>query len=57
MSDEKISVACPKVLTKRFKECCKANDTTLSREIRFFMRSYIAKHAQGDLFDYKKDVQ
>ncbi len=37
-------------LRKAFTEACDANDSNGSREIREFMRKYISKYGQKDLF-------
>ncbi len=33
-----------------FKACCEANDQTQSQVVRSFMRDYIAKNKQPDMF-------
>lgn len=42
-------------LIKVFHHACANNDTTASQAIRVFMRDYVKKHGQGDLFTTKKD--
>ena len=37
-------------LKKSFLEICKANDKSGSQVIRDFIRKYVAKNGQGDLF-------
>ena len=42
-------------LIKVFHHACANNDTTASQALRVFMRDYVKKHGQGDLFTTKKD--
>ena len=44
------SFACDLELRDAFVECCKEQDTSSSRELRTYMRRYLAKHGQKDLF-------
>lgn len=37
-------------LLKSFKHACESQDTTASQAVRAFMREYVRKHGQGDLF-------
>ena len=37
-------------LLKAFKHACQNQDTTASQAIRAFMREYVRKHGQADLF-------
>ena len=41
-------------LLKPFKHACQNQDTTASHAIRAFMREYVRKHGQADLF--KQDI-
>ncbi len=41
-------------LKDAFIATCKTQDSTASRELRNFMRQYIKKHGQQDLFGSKK---
>ena len=50
--DEEVNfnIKLPKSLRDAFAASCKSRDSTPSREIRIYMREYIKKHGQGDLF-------
>ena len=37
-------------LLKAFKHACQNQDTTASQAVRAFMRKYVRKHGQADLF-------
>lgn len=37
-------------LLKSFKHACANQDTTASQAVRAFMREYVRKHGQADLF-------
>ena len=37
-------------LLKAFKHACQNQDTTASQAVRAFMRQYVRKHGQADLF-------
>jgi antitoxin component of RelBE/YafQ-DinJ toxin-antitoxin module len=37
-------------LLKAFKHACQNQDTTASQAVRAFMREYVRKHGQADLF-------
>ena len=37
-------------LLKAFKHACQNQDTTASQAVRAFMRDYVRKHGQADLF-------
>lgn len=39
-----------KDLKESFQQVCKMQDTDVSKEIRAFMRDYVRKNGQGDLF-------
>lgn len=39
-----------KHLLDAFKRSCEGQDTTASQAVRAFMRDYVRKHGQGDLF-------
>lgn len=39
-----------KDLLESFKRSCENQDTTASQAVRAFMREYVRKHGQGDLF-------
>jgi len=41
-------------LKDAFLSTCKSQDTTASQELRKFMREYVKKHSQQDLFSTKK---
>lgn len=41
-------------LLKSFKHACENQDTTASQAVRAFMREYVRKHGQGDLFKTKR---
>lgn len=41
-------------LKDSFKSVCKMQDTDVSKEIRAFMRDYVRKNGQGDLFKSTK---
>lgn len=43
-----------KDLKDSFQQVCKMQDTDVSKEIRAFMREYVRKHGQGDLFKTTK---
>lgn len=40
-----------KDLKESFQQVCKIQDTDVSKEIRAFMRDYVRKNGQGDLFN------
>ena len=49
MRDQEIiqmTIKIPKELKEAFAECCKAKDTTVSRELREHIRRYVAKNGQ-----------
>lgn len=41
-------------LLASFKACCEGNDQTQSQVVRSFMRDYIAKNKQPDMFQNQK---
>lgn len=41
-------------LLSSFKHACKNQDTTASQAVRAFMREYVAKYGQADLFKTSK---
>lgn len=41
-------------LLKSFKYACENQDTTASQAVRAFMRDYVRKHSQADLFKKPK---
>ena len=41
-------------LLESFKRSCEGQDTTASQAVRAFMRDYVRKHGQGDLFKTPK---
>lgn len=43
-----------KDLKESFQQVCKMQDTDVSKEIRAFMRDYVRKNGQGDLFKSTK---
>jgi hypothetical protein len=57
MKDVKLTVLVDERLKESFFRACKAADTTASREIRLFMRTFIAKNAQADIFTPVKKVR
>ncbi len=55
MSDKKMFTAQVEVnLLTAFKSACGSQDTTASQAVRAFMRDYVKKHGQGDLFKQMK---
>lgn len=51
MSDEKVmTLRVDEALKKNFQHVCKQMDTTASQELRKFMREFVKKNNQGDLF-------
>jgi len=40
-------------LLNAFQAACKSNDITASQALRAFMRDYVRKHGQSDLFKQK----
>ena len=53
MTESKTKMFTAKVdenLLKAFKHACQNQDTTASQAIRAFMREYVRKHGQADLF-------
>jgi hypothetical protein len=49
MSDVNFTIRIEKHLKDAFLKSCKAKDSNASREMRLFIRSYIAKHGQQSL--------
>lgn len=45
-----LTIQIEKELRDSFKKVCKSQDTDVSKEIRSFIRQYIKKHGQQDLF-------
>lgn len=45
-----VTLSVPVSLRDSFKACCYAEDTTPSQQLRKYMRDYIKKHGQADLF-------
>lgn len=43
-----------KHLLDAFKRSCEGQDTTASQAVRAFMRDYVRKHGQADLFKQSK---
>lgn len=43
-----------KDLLESFKRSCESQDTTASQAVRAFMREYISKYSQQDLFKQSK---
>jgi antitoxin component of RelBE/YafQ-DinJ toxin-antitoxin module len=43
-----------KDLKESFQQVCKMQDTDISKEIRAFMREYVRKNGQADLFKTTK---
>lgn len=41
-------------LLRAFKYACENQDTTASQAVRAFMRDYVRKHGQADLFKQSK---
>lgn len=52
MADEKVNltIQVDKSLRDSFKTMCNSQDTDVSKEIRNFMRQFIKKNGQQDLF-------
>jgi hypothetical protein len=52
MTDEKVNltIQVDKSLRDSFKTMCNSQDTDVSKEIRNFMRQFIKKNGQQDLF-------
>lgn len=50
MSTVQLPIKMDAELRDVFISVCKSNDSTASQEIRNFMREYIRKHGQQDLF-------
>lgn len=51
MSDKKVfTMQAEEDLLASFKACCESNDQTQSQAVRSFMRDYIAKNKQPDMF-------
>jgi hypothetical protein len=40
----------PESLRNRFLEICRAEDTTAAREVRNFLKEFVRKRQQGELF-------
>ncbi|WP_197708953.1 hypothetical protein [Psychrobacter sp. YP14] len=40
-------------LLKAFKYACENQDTTASQAVRAFMREYVRKHGQADVFQHR----
>lgn len=54
MSEQKtFPVRVDKELLDSFQAACKNNDITASQAVRAFMRDYVRKHGQADLFKQK----
>lgn len=49
-SEVMLGVKCDRELRDAFFEACGRMDTTASREVRRFMRSYLAKYGQEEMF-------
>ena len=45
-----LTIQIEKELRDSFKKVCKSQDTDVSKEIRSFIRQYIKKYGQQDLF-------
>ena len=57
MTESKTKMLTAKVdenLLKAFKYACENQDTTASQAVRAFMRDYVRKHGQADLFKQSK---
>lgn len=48
--DVALQVRLPKEEKDLFVALCKQRDSTASREVRQFIRDYLKKHSQGNLF-------
>ena len=53
MTTKAFTVRVEEDLIKSFHHACKNTDTTASQAVRAFMRDYIKKNGQGDLFTTK----
>lgn len=51
MSTVQLPIKIDEDLKKAFINACHANDSTASQEIRKFIREYLNKNAQGQLFN------
>lgn len=49
-SEVMLGVRCDKELRDAFVQACDRMDTSASREVRRFMRSYLAKYGQEEMF-------
>ena len=47
---QQFTFSCPKDMKDKFVECCSENESSAAREFRLFMKKYLQKHGQGDLF-------
>lgn len=47
--EQMLTVKVPAAMHKAFLRSCQSQDTTASREVRRFMRSYVAQHGQASL--------
>lgn len=54
MSTVQLPIKLDAELKDAFISACKSNDSTASQELRNFMREYIRKNGQQDLFKTKK---
>lgn len=54
MSDVQYPIRVDKTLKDHFISVCKSNDSTAAQELRKFMKDYIKKNNQKDLFKDSK---
>ena len=47
---QQFTFSCPEGIKNSFVKCCSANESSAARELRLFMKKYLQKHGQGDLF-------
>ena len=57
MSTVQLPIKMDAELRDAFISVCKSNDSTASQEIRNFMREYVRKHGQQDLFEIVEKVK
>lgn len=54
MSTKLFTAKVDETLLSSFKSSCESQDTTASQAVRAFMRDYVKKNGQGDLFKQPK---
>lgn len=53
-SQTQLPVKLDRELKDAFISCCKSQESSASQELRKFMREYVRKHSQQDLFSLHK---